>query len=588
MGDNTESRCGESSVFKGWEDCIYYIEEDKEIPTGYLNRDGYFIDDLGGGVLLIDDEDDRDGDEDEYWDEPSFDGGDFGDRPPRISIDCENDIKNMDLKAFSQHEIVMYDFESMEIVYKFYNSYALHNGFCARKSSIVRSKNTNEPYQQEYVCNREAKRRSNGKTVAELKREPRVDFRSFALQARGYQKIGFKKKDFYNQIHRQRREQASDVVAPLRYSHDMWSRDPMMYFEHTVDTELKKCLMGDNDLAEFQQLWDKMVCRTTSRCEGLHSELAKFVHSRYNLTDFLHHFQQCVEQMRFREKEDDFASLHGDPVLQTDFHSIERSAAKYLTKKVFYIFRSIMNRASDIQVVGCTKTLTILIYNVCKRHGGGKEWQVTQNPISNDFKCIYMRMESRGLACEHIIAVLGHLSILNLPRWLVLKRWSKGTKDGVQYYNGDGNNSWNASKSATVDDLMYLFSVLERLSNDTVDEYNKFQEKTLETIAESRARKASVIGEGSSTGHGLESLRDPVRGRPKGRGGGKSTTSGIAVRRRKKCFVCKVPDHNRLICPQIQSEVHRGEDGTGHTQEGDDELYYPTHDLDGNNVSIKL
>ncbi|KAJ1404848.1 protein FAR1-RELATED SEQUENCE 5-like [Sesbania bispinosa] len=277
-------------------------------------------------------------------------------------------------------------------------------------------------------------------------------YRSFALQAGCYQKIGFKKKNLYNHIHRQRSEQASNVVAALRYLREMRSRDPMMYFEHTVDrrpsftAELKKFMMEDYDLAEFQQLWYKMVCR-------YHLEENQWVNALYEKRS-MWATTHTREQMRFREKENDFVALHKDPVLQADFHNIEKCAAKYLTKE--------------------------------------------------------------GLTCEYIIAVLGHLSILDLPRCLVLKRWSKGAKDCVQYYNGDGNNSWNASKPARGDDMMYLFSVLERLNNDTVDEYNKCHDKTLEAIAESRARKASVIGEGSSTGHGLESLRDPVRGRPKG------------------------------------------------------------------------
>ncbi|KAJ1404111.1 MULE transposase domain [Sesbania bispinosa] len=64
--------------------------------------------------------------------------------------------------------------------------------------------------------------------------------------------------------------------------------------------------------------------RTTSRCEGLHSELAKFVHSRHNLTYFLHHYNRCVEHMRVREMEDDFSSIHGDPSLQINLQGLER------------------------------------------------------------------------------------------------------------------------------------------------------------------------------------------------------------------------------------------------------------------------
>ncbi|KAJ1388494.1 hypothetical protein SESBI_39070 [Sesbania bispinosa] len=79
---------------------------------------------------------------------------------------------------------------------------------------------------------------------------------------------------------------------------------------------------------ETAYLWGKFFAgfRTTSRCEGLHSELGKFVNSRYNLSDFLQHFQRCLNHMRFKEKEDDYTSIHEEPVIQTQFEALERSA----------------------------------------------------------------------------------------------------------------------------------------------------------------------------------------------------------------------------------------------------------------------
>ncbi|KAJ1423773.1 FAR1 DNA-binding domain [Sesbania bispinosa] len=155
---------------------VIYLEEDEEIPIEH--GDGYFIDEVGGGVFLVDNDwDGEQSGEDEQWDEPCTEIPGFGDRVPGFRIDSEKDIKGMDLKAFSPHEIKMYDFGSMELAYKFYSSYAMRNGFCVRKSSIVRSKKTREPYQQEYVCNRAGFKRDNGKSVEDMKRVPRVNFR---------------------------------------------------------------------------------------------------------------------------------------------------------------------------------------------------------------------------------------------------------------------------------------------------------------------------------------------------------------------------------------------------------------------------
>ncbi|KAJ1430900.1 Zinc finger, SWIM-type [Sesbania bispinosa] len=92
-----------------------------------------------------------------------------------------------------------------------------------------------------------------------------------------------------------------------------------------------------------------------------------------------------------REMKDDFSSIHGDPVLQTNLQGLERDLYSYS------------------------------LYTVCKRGGGAKAWNVSYNPSSNEFKCPCMWLESRGLPCVHTIAVLDHLNINELPKSLVLK-----------------------------------------------------------------------------------------------------------------------------------------------------------------------
>ncbi|RYR24695.1 hypothetical protein Ahy_B02g058208 [Arachis hypogaea] len=51
--------------------------------------------------------------------------------------------------------------------------------------------------------------------------------------------------------------------------------------------------------------------RTTSRCEGLHSVVARYVGSRYDLTSFVENFQRCVAHLRFKEFNADYESTRG-------------------------------------------------------------------------------------------------------------------------------------------------------------------------------------------------------------------------------------------------------------------------------------
>lgn len=149
-------------------------------------------------------------------------------------------------------------------------------------------------------------------------------------------------------------------------------------------------MLGDYDLGEFRRKWTEMVdtfglhdnkwvkelyakrkmwatahirgnffvgFRTTSRVEGLHSEMGKFLNSRYNLTDFLLNFHRCLNYMRFKEVEADFSSNYGDSVLQTRFQSMQRCAGKLFTRELFSIFRDILARSADMVVTACNQTL---------------------------------------------------------------------------------------------------------------------------------------------------------------------------------------------------------------------------------------
>ncbi|KAJ1419746.1 MULE transposase domain [Sesbania bispinosa] len=104
--------------------------------------------------------------------------------------------------------------------------------------------------------------------------------------------------------------------------------------------ELEKCMFPNVEVAKFCRRWTNMVTkfqleennkmndllekkhmgattyitgqffvglRTTSRCKSLHGQLGKFIKSRYNLAEFVQHFQHCLCYMRYKEEEDDFA-----------------------------------------------------------------------------------------------------------------------------------------------------------------------------------------------------------------------------------------------------------------------------------------
>ncbi|KAJ1443666.1 MULE transposase domain [Sesbania bispinosa] len=173
-------------------------------------------------------------------------------------------------------------------------------------------------------------------------------------------------------------------------------------------SKFRWCMLGDYDVARFRSKWDELVSefdlhgnqwvrdlyekrkmwatahirgnffagfRTTSRCEGMHSQVGRYVHYRNNLTKFLKHLSRYLAYTRQREVEADFESIIGEPVLQTTFEAIERDAAKFYTRKVFLLFRPVLERACGLKVVSCEQTPNCLRYVVTsKRSRQARQW----------------------------------------------------------------------------------------------------------------------------------------------------------------------------------------------------------------------
>ena len=527
-------------------------------------------------------------------------------------------------------------------------------------------------------------------------------YSSLANQSGGYEKIGFRKKDIYNQIGKQRLLKRCDGKNALQYLHGLASNDSMMFYRHTIDGEgrlehlfwcdgisqleynvygdvlafdatygtnkyhcplvvfsgvnnhnhnvifagaivanekeetyvwvleqfleamsgkspisvitdgdlamknaiktvfpnayhrlcawhlirnatsnvgipefvgrFRICMLGDYDLGEFRRKWTEMVdtfglhdnkwdkelyakrkmwatahiCgkffagfRTTSRVEGLHSEMGKFLNSRYNLTDFLLHFHRCLNYMRFKEVEADFSSNYGDPVLQTRFQSMERCAGKLFTREVFLIFRDILARSADMVVTACNQTYTCFIYTVCKYQASKREWNISFYQDDDVFKCSCKKMESFGLPCEHIIALLVFLDVAELPKTLVAPRWTKNAKEAVCSTNKPLPKYWDSHKSARYSALLFRYMRLSKLASESGDDFNDHMEQAAADIQKMETKRGLHDGgatDSSQSDHEL--LRDPAPVRSKGCDA--LASSHIRKKRKRtRCSTCR-------------------------------------------------
>ncbi|XP_057426342.1 protein FAR1-RELATED SEQUENCE 5-like [Lotus japonicus] len=296
-------------------------------------------------------------------------------------------------------------------------------------------------------------------------------------------------------------------------------------------------------------------CRTTSRCEGMHSQIGRIVRSRNNLLEFVQYFERYVDYMRWREVDADYKSVVGDATLQTNVRGLERCAANVYTRTVFLKFRPWLHSGSVMKVAAIKETSSCVIYSLYKYPKPGKLWHVAHDEKLSTFRCSCQRMETFGLPCDHIIGLLVHLDIDVIPDSLLLPRWNKAAKECMKVNGESAFKFWESTVLARLGSLVMrsreMFNLgCESMEDylDTVDVMAKHVEK-LKT--KNIAAKGACDDNGDTPNDAFDNVKNPNVIRSKGGGG---TPGGSGNKAKRKCTVCKMEGHNKTT--EGLSRVH--------------------------------
>ncbi|RYR58127.1 protein FAR1-RELATED SEQUENCE 5-like [Arachis hypogaea] len=338
---------------------------------------------------------------------------------------------------------------------------------------------------------------------------------------------------------------------------------------------LRDCMLGDYEVRTFQRKWFEMVekfgvadkrwvqdmyerrhswatahirgkffagFRTTSRCEGLHAVISRYVKSRYSYTEFLRHFHRCLMFVRAKEVEADVECAKGDPVMTTNLKQLERSAAENYTHAIFYLFVPILDRACAMRVVDSEDNGSYFIHTVSRYGTPGKDWRVIATSDTREVRCTCMRMECFGVPCEHIIAVLVLNNVHEIPRSLILQRWTKDAKLVAVQSMGV---IWDSVQLTQHWCLMDWYRKVCKIACHNTEKFQFVRDIAmlmLKHFENEDARDTRFPPEGPPTEDGRGPARNPPRRNTKGNGahGGKKT---------QRCRLCWEVGHNRTTCP---------------------------------------
>lgn len=169
-------------------------------------------------------------------------------------------------------------------------------------------------------------------------------------------------------------------------------------------------------------------------------------------------------------------------------------------------------------------------------------------------------MESIGLPCEHIVVVLLYLDFSELPKCLLLDRWSKYAKDDIRGSYPDGSSYWDCNKTGRQANLLHISREVCQYAYHDEEEYDKL----VVYFTTELDRLKTKFNSGGPFNSGMQSqkestnydVEDPPQVRSKGCGPSSNPEDGRA-RRAQTCHNCGSSGHNRRSCT-IRRETNVG------------------------------
>ncbi|QHO16836.1 Protein FAR1-RELATED SEQUENCE [Arachis hypogaea] len=275
--------------------------------------------------------------------------------------------------------------------------------------------------------------------------------------------------------------------------------------------------------------------------KSLHSIITKYVKSQYNLVDFIKHFKRCLTYLRYKEVEADYVSIFGLPVLKTTLEPLKRSATNFYTREIFFIFQPMLVRAARMKVVQDVAFDSFVLYTIAKYGSLNSSWEVSVDNEMMKFNCLCLRMDFFGIPCEHIVYVLVFLNILELPKSLVLIRWSKNANTSTFDSNGI---TWESIILSQYGCLMDWCRQLSYVASRRHDRFQVVRDTIMSLIEDFKIEdeQEKQVGAEAHDSDGIFS-KNPRNCKSKCRPGEK------VKRKPQRCSICRMEGNNKKFYP---------------------------------------
>lgn len=321
---------------------------------------------------------------------------------------------------------------------------------------------------------------------------------------------------------------------------------------------------------------------STQRSESANHMLKQYVPPGCPMHMFVRHYMRLLFDRDEAESYQEKRTRIGHPVLRFN-KAFERHAAKVYTTSMFEQFGNILYEAGyyDVHEVKQDEVYT-LVHNQSEKR---EKWSRVRFEVKildggTEYECECGHYSHMGMLCCHVLRLMDHLAVKEIPDKHVMKRWTKDARDILPDYLAHYQRDQMSKKTFTYrHQTIYLKAMqLVRLGDASADSYERCVAildegiATLEPMSEVRdglgledqeAQQAhsppdmngAMSGDnslnGAVSGSALLALKPPRNKRQAGR----PTTSRekapyeATTRRSRFCSICRKPGHKSTTCP---------------------------------------
>uniref|UniRef100_A0ACD5YRL1 Uncharacterized protein n=1 Tax=Avena sativa TaxID=4498 RepID=A0ACD5YRL1_AVESA len=341
-------------------------------------------------------------------------------------------------------------------------------------------------------------------------------------------------------------------------------------------------LQNSLTVSEFETLWQEMLVKYNvghiKYFQDMWKYRTKFVPVYFKTAFFPFIHSTARKDIEEIEREQNLVTRNSEPKywLHTE---LEYQAGRKYNRKIFYKFQNQMKFSTKLHVEEVEKHVRYEVYKsnmLAMKDFRSRRYVVLVNMMMQDFTCICGKFQKDGLLCGHVLRVLVHLNISELPEKYYKARWMPKERKEIR------NIQFNVPRQLTQDNKHLRYSVLSRRLNDIASNGSKIdarylmvlvdaemiaekldkmaEEDELKEVQENRKGKQPV----AAIDDGYRFLRDPdvaaPKGRPTGPGRQKTFMETLFSKQTITCSHCGDNDHNIATCWKLhipQSEFQK-------------------------------